>query len=56
VPLHGSRRDSIRAQDIRRGIEVDKFKVKAIEKIPHPRDIKGIRSFLDHAGFYRRFI
>ena len=24
--------------------------------MPCPRDIKGIRSFLGHAGFYRRFI
>lgn len=39
-----------------RGIEVDKVKVDAIEKMPCPKDIKGIRSFLDHAGFYRRFI
>ena len=27
-----------------------------IEKMPCPKDIKGIRSFLGHAGFYRRFI
>ena len=39
-----------------RGIEVDKAKIEAIEKLPYPRDIKGIRSFLGHAGFYRRFI
>ena len=39
-----------------RGIEVDKAKVDAIEKMPCPKDIKGIRSFLGHAGFYRRFI
>ena len=39
-----------------RGIEVDKAKIDAIEKMPCPRDIKGIRSFLAHAGFYRRFI
>ena len=39
-----------------RGIEVDKSKVEAIEKIPPPRYFKGIRSFLGHAGFYRRFI
>ena len=39
-----------------RGIEVDKAKVDAIENMPYPRDIKGIRSFLGHAGFYRRFI
>ena len=39
-----------------RGIEVDKAKVDAIEKMPCPKDIKGIRSFLGHAGFYRMFI
>ena len=39
-----------------RGIEVDRAKVEAIERLPCPRDIKGIRSFLGHAGFYRRFI
>ena len=39
-----------------RGIEVDKAKVDAIEKMPCPKDIKGIRRFLGHAGFYRRFI
>ena len=39
-----------------RGIEVDKAKVDVIEKMPCPKDIKGIRSFLGHVGFYRRFI
>ena len=39
-----------------RGIEVDKAKVDAIEKMPCPINIRGIRSFLGHAGFYRRFI
>ncbi len=39
-----------------RGIEVDKSKVDTIEKMPCPKDIKGIRSFLGHVGFYRRFI
>ncbi|KAK1661875.1 hypothetical protein QYE76_050034 [Lolium multiflorum] len=39
-----------------RGIEVDRAKVEAIEKMPYPRDVKGIRSVLGHAGFYRRFI
>ncbi|KAK1606340.1 hypothetical protein QYE76_030013 [Lolium multiflorum] len=39
-----------------RGIEVDRAKVEAIEKMPYPRDVKGIRSILGHAGFYRRFI
>ena len=40
----------------KRGIEVDKAKVDAIQKMSCPKDIKGIRSFLGHAGFYRRFI
>nr|GEY54785.1 reverse transcriptase domain-containing protein [Tanacetum cinerariifolium] len=38
------------------GIEVDKAKVDVIAKLPEPTTIKGIRSFLGHAEFYRRFI
>nr|GEX37559.1 reverse transcriptase domain-containing protein [Tanacetum cinerariifolium] len=37
-------------------IEVDKDKVDVIAKFSHPTTVKGIRSFLGHAGFYRRFI
>nr|GEU41409.1 reverse transcriptase domain-containing protein [Tanacetum cinerariifolium] len=37
-------------------IEVDKAKVDVIAKLPHPTTVKGIRNFLGHAGFYRRFI
>jgi len=37
-------------------IEVDKAKVEFIEKVPPPANAKGIRSFLGHVGFYRRFI
>nr|GFA36846.1 reverse transcriptase domain-containing protein [Tanacetum cinerariifolium] len=37
-------------------IEVDKAKVDVISKLPHPTTVMGIRSFLGHAGFYRRFI
>ncbi|KAK8609005.1 hypothetical protein V6N13_025312 [Hibiscus sabdariffa] len=39
-----------------RGIEVDRAKIDVISKLPPPTNIKGIRSFLGHAGFYRRFI
>ncbi|CAM8983325.1 unnamed protein product [Rhodiola kirilowii] len=39
-----------------RGVEVDKAKVQVIEQLPPPKDQKGVRSFLGHAGFYRRFI
>nr|GFB65540.1 DNA-directed DNA polymerase [Tanacetum cinerariifolium] len=38
------------------GIEVDRSKVDVIAKVPHPTTVKGVRSFLGHAGFYRRFI
>ncbi|GJT26730.1 reverse transcriptase domain-containing protein [Tanacetum coccineum] len=38
------------------GLEVDRAKVEVIAKLPHPTTVKGVRSFLGHAGFYRRFI
>ncbi|KAM6547268.1 hypothetical protein CsatB_018944 [Cannabis sativa] len=38
------------------GIEVDRAKVSTIENLPPPVSVKGVRSFLGHAGFYRRFI
>nr|GFB12647.1 hypothetical protein [Tanacetum cinerariifolium] len=37
-------------------IKVDKAKVDVITKLPHPTTVKGIRIFLGHSGFYRRFI
>ena len=40
----------------KRGIEVDKAKVETIEKLLPPSLVKGIKSFLGHAGFYNRFI
>ncbi|GJW20378.1 reverse transcriptase domain-containing protein [Tanacetum coccineum] len=40
----------------KKGIEVDKAKIDVIAKLPYPTTVKGIRSFLGHAGFYRRFI
>ena len=39
-----------------KGIEVDRAKVEVIERLPLPISVKGVRSFLGHAGFYRRFI
>jgi hypothetical protein len=39
-----------------RGIEVDRAKIEVIEQLPPPVNVKGIRSFLGHVGFYRRFI
>ncbi|KAL4355342.1 hypothetical protein GQ457_06G011720 [Hibiscus cannabinus] len=39
-----------------KGMEVDKAKIEVISKLPPPTTVKGICSFLGHAGFYRRFI
>ncbi|XP_055961800.1 uncharacterized protein LOC126681357 [Mercurialis annua] len=38
------------------GIEVDRAKTEVIEKLVAPATVKGVRAFLGHAGFYRRFI
>ncbi|GKC02848.1 reverse transcriptase domain-containing protein, partial [Tanacetum coccineum] len=38
------------------GLEFDKAKIDVISKLPPPTNIKGVRSFLGHAGFYRCFI
>ncbi|GKC65045.1 reverse transcriptase domain-containing protein [Tanacetum coccineum] len=38
------------------GLEVDKAKIDVISKLPPPNNVKGIRSFLGYAGFYRCFI
>ncbi|CAL8083265.1 unnamed protein product [Prunus armeniaca] len=39
-----------------KGIEVDKAKIDLITSMPSPTSVKEVRSFLGHAGFYRRFI
>ncbi|GJU29218.1 putative nucleotidyltransferase, ribonuclease H [Tanacetum coccineum] len=36
-------------------IEVDKAKIDVITKFPYPTNMKGVRSFLGHVGFYQRF-
>ncbi|GJV84466.1 reverse transcriptase domain-containing protein [Tanacetum coccineum] len=51
-----SRLDPHASKISKKGIEVDKAKIDVIAKLPHPTTVKGIRSFLGHAGFYRRFI
>ena len=40
----------------KKGIEVDKVKIEMISKMPSPSNVKTVRQFLGHAGFYRRFI
>ena len=38
------------------GIEVKKAKIELISKLPSPTNVKTVRQFLGHVGFYRRFI
>ena len=38
------------------GIKVDPTKIEVISKIATPNTLKEVRSFLGHAGYYRRFI
>ena len=39
-----------------KGLEVDKAKIDLISNLPAPKTVRDVRSFLGHAGFYRRFI
>ena len=39
-----------------RGIEVGKAKIELISKLSSPTNVKTVRQFFGHAGFYRRFI
>ena len=39
-----------------KGIEVDKAKIDLIFNLPTPKTVRDVRSFLGHAGFYRKFI
>ena len=39
-----------------KGIEIDKAKIELISKLSSPTNVKIVRQFLGHAGFYWRFI
>ena len=57
MPLYGIGRHSTWASDFykrNRGRQIKK--IEAIEKLPPPSSVKGIRSFIGHTGFYRWFI
>ena len=38
------------------GIQVDPAKIQVIQTLPIPKTQTDVRSFLGHAGYYRRFI
>ncbi|PIN10844.1 DNA-directed DNA polymerase [Handroanthus impetiginosus] len=56
IPLYGTRGIVLGHKVCNTCIEIDKAKLKTIEKLALPTSVKGIRSFLGHAGFYRSFI
>ena len=39
-----------------KGIEVDKAKLHLISSLPPHKTVREVRSFIEHADFYRRFI
>lgn len=39
-----------------KGLEMDPAKIDIIKTLPYPTNVREVRSFLGHAGFYRRFI
>nr|GEU53244.1 hypothetical protein [Tanacetum cinerariifolium] len=39
-----------------KGLEVHKAKIGVIKSLPYPKNMREVRSFLRHVGFYRRFI
>ncbi|WVZ80990.1 LOW QUALITY PROTEIN: hypothetical protein U9M48_028419 [Paspalum notatum var. saurae] len=56
VSFHGEKRTCVGTHHFEKGIEVDKAKIETVERLPPPTDIRSLRSFLGHLGFYRRFI
>ncbi|RVW13814.1 Retrovirus-related Pol polyprotein from transposon 297 [Vitis vinifera] len=55
MPFYGTKGIVLGHIISKNGIEVDKAKVELIVKLPPPTNVKGIRQFLGHAGFYRSF-
>ena len=52
----GTVRQRCKDKNLTRNWEVDQAKVSIIRNLIPPTTVKGIRIFLGHAGFYRRFI
>src|ERR1044072_7292976 len=56
MSFHGQRRNRTWTCYSNKGIEVDRAKIEVIKELQPPKTVREIRSFLGHAGFYRRFI
>ncbi|CAA7031632.1 unnamed protein product [Microthlaspi erraticum] len=55
IPIHPNDQEKT-TFTCRYGIELDRAKVDMMLQLPVPKTVKDIKSFLGHAGFYRRFI
>ncbi|GJU43524.1 reverse transcriptase domain-containing protein [Tanacetum coccineum] len=53
MPFYGKRSIVLGHKISGAGIEVDRAKIDVIAKLPYPFNVKGVRSFLGHVGFYR---
>jgi len=51
MSLYGKMGIILGHENSRKGIEVDKAKIEVIAKLPPPKCIKDIRSYLGHVGF-----
>ncbi|XP_049352591.1 uncharacterized protein LOC125817043 [Solanum verrucosum] len=57
MSLYGKKKGIILGHKVsQKGMEVDNAKIEVIEKLPPPISVKGVRSFLGHTGFYRKFL
>ena len=56
MSFHGNRSFILGHKISEAGLEVDQAKVAIIKILFPPIIVKGIRSYLGHVGFYRRFI
>lgn len=56
MQLHGEEGHYARHRVSRKGLEVEKVKIEVIEKLPPHNSVRGVKSYLGHACFYRRFI
>ena len=56
MSLHGYFWNYFRSFVSVKGIEVDKAKIEVISKLPQPKIVRDVQSFLGHAWFYRKLI
>ena len=56
MSFYGERRYSVGTSHIVEWVRVDRAKIEVFERLPLPISLEGVRSFLGHVDFYRRFI